>query len=53
MTAHGRHMVLGVEIDDDESEPRGYETMLGANYTLCTSNHSAGTFDSEGVLRRT
>ena len=53
MTTHGPHPVLGVEIDAYEADSRGLETILGANHTLCTPNHSAGTADSEGAFRRT
>lgn len=53
MTTHCPHPVLGAEIDADEGDSQGIETILGANDTLCTPNHSAGTADSEGVLRRT
>lgn len=53
MTTHGPHLVLGTAIGADESGFRGFETILGANHTPCTPDHSAGTADSEGVPRRT
>lgn len=52
MTTRGPHLVVGIATGADESGPQGFETILGANHTPYTPNHSAGTADSEGVLRR-
>jgi hypothetical protein len=53
MTTRGPHLVVGIATGADESGPRGFETILGASHTPYTPNHSAGTADSEGVLRHT